>query len=68
MCIRDRDRSGHALWAKHLNNLLVDFLGAEWLVDGAYRIDPVSYTHLIWCLRCKCEELDEETNVSSGEL
>ena len=20
------------------------------------------------CLRCKCEELDEETNVSSGEL
>lgn len=33
------DRSGHALWAKHLNNLLVDFLGAEWLVDGAYRID-----------------------------
>ena len=25
------DRSGHALWAKHLNNLLVDFLGAECL-------------------------------------
>ena len=23
---------------------------------------------VIWCLRCKCEELDEETNVSSGEL
>lgn len=23
---------------------------------------------VIWCLRCKCEELDEETNVSSSEL
>ena len=43
------DRSGHALWAKHLNNLLVDFLGAEWLVDGAYRIDLL----LLWlCQFC----------------
>ena len=27
------DRSGHALWAKHLYYLLVDFLDSEWLVD-----------------------------------
>ena len=30
------DRSSHALWAKHLYYLLVDFLGGEWLVDSAH--------------------------------
>ena len=43
------DRSSHALWAKHLYYLLVDFLGAEWLIDGAYRIDLL----LLWlCQFC----------------
>ena len=38
------DRSSHALWAKHLYYLLVDFLDSEWLVDGAHRINLL----LLW--------------------
>ena len=43
------DRSSHAFRTEDLYYLLVDFLGAEWLVDGAYRIDLL----LLWlCQFC----------------
>ena len=40
------DRSGHALRAKHLYYLLVDFLDGEWLVDGTHRVHLLSSARL----------------------
>ena len=58
------DRSSHALWAKHLYYLLVDFLGGEWLVDGA------NWVHLLllrlgkFSLACLVGLLDEVLHLS----
>ena len=53
------DRSGHALRAKHLYNLLVDFLDGEWLVDGANRVDLLLLWLCKFCLACLVGLLDE---------
>ena len=53
------DRSGHALRAKHLYYLLVDFLDGEWLVDGTHRVHLLLLRLGKFCLACLVGLLDE---------
>ena len=53
------DRSGHAFRTEHLYYLLVDFLGGEWLVDGANRVHLLLLRLGKFCLACLVDLFDE---------